>query len=97
MQKKGGGEPMEIFEAALRNARPQMEVRSRRVGGANYQVPREVRPERRLALSLRWLIGAARKQKEHQCTKHWQKNYACSSRGRRRSEEEGRYAQDGGS
>lgn len=61
--KEGGGEPMEIFEAALRNAGPQMEVRSRRVGGANYQVPREVRPERRLALSLRWLIGAARKQK----------------------------------
>lgn len=61
--KEGGGEPLEIFQTALRNAGPQMEVRSRRVGGANYQVPREVRPERRLALSLRWLIAAARKQK----------------------------------
>lgn len=60
---KQGGEPVEIFNTALRNAGPLMEVRSRRVGGANYQVPREVRPERRLALSLRWIIGAARGQK----------------------------------
>jgi small subunit ribosomal protein S7 len=61
--KDGGGNPVEIFETAIRNAGPQMEVRSRRVGGANYQVPREVRPERRLALALRWIIGAARTQK----------------------------------
>jgi small subunit ribosomal protein S7 len=61
--KEGGGEPAEVFETALRNAGPQMEVRSRRVGGANYQVPREVRPERRLALALRWIISAARAQK----------------------------------
>ena len=58
--KEGGGDPLEIFATALRNAGPQMEVRSRRVGGANYQVPREVRPERRVALALRWIIGAAR-------------------------------------
>jgi len=61
--KEGGGDPVEIFETAIRNAGPQMEVRSRRVGGANYQVPREVRPERRLALALRWMITAARGQK----------------------------------
>lgn len=61
--KEGGGDPLEIFNTALKNAGPHMEVRSRRVGGANYQVPREVRPERRLALSLRWIIGAARGQK----------------------------------
>jgi len=61
--KEGGGEPVEIFETALRNAGPQMEVRSRRVGGANYQVPREVRQERRLALALRWIIAAARSRK----------------------------------
>ncbi len=61
--KEGGGEPVEILETAIRNAGPQMEVRSRRVGGANYQVPREVRPERRLALALRWIIMAARSQK----------------------------------
>jgi small subunit ribosomal protein S7 len=58
--KEGGGDPVEILETALRNAGPQMEVRSRRVGGANYQVPREVRPERRTALALRWIIAAAR-------------------------------------
>lgn len=58
--KEGGGDPVEIYETALRNAGPQMEVRSRRVGGANYQVPREVRPERRLALALRWIIAASR-------------------------------------
>ena len=61
--KEGGGDPVELFETAVRNAGPQMEVRSRRVGGANYQVPREVRPERRLALALRWIITAARGQK----------------------------------
>lgn len=58
--KEGGGDPLEIFETALRNAGPQMEVRSRRVGGANYQVPREVRPERRRALGLRWIVNAVR-------------------------------------
>lgn len=61
--KEGGGDPVEILETALRNAGPQMEVRSRRVGGANYQVPREVRPERRMALALRWIVDAARKHK----------------------------------
>lgn len=51
--------PVEVFETALRNVSPQMEVRSRRVGGANYQVPREVRPERKQALAFRWIIDAA--------------------------------------
>jgi small subunit ribosomal protein S7 len=60
---KEGGDPHEIFNTAVRNAGPLMEVRSRRVGGANYQVPREVRPERRMALALRWIIAGARKQK----------------------------------
>jgi small subunit ribosomal protein S7 len=60
---KDGGDPLELFSTALRNAGPLMEVRSRRVGGANYQVPREVRPERRVALGLRWIIAASRKQK----------------------------------
>lgn len=55
--------PLEIFEAALKNTAPLMEVRSRRVGGANYQVPREVRPERRQALSMKWIIEAARAKK----------------------------------
>lgn len=55
--------PIELFEAALKNTMPAMEVRSRRVGGANYQVPREVRPERRNALSMKWLVEAARHKK----------------------------------
>ncbi len=58
-----GQNPLETFEAALRNASPLMEVRSRRVGGANYQVPREVPQNRRLALSFRWIINAARNKK----------------------------------
>lgn len=56
---KKDGDPVAIFEQALENAAPSVEVRSRRVGGANYQVPREVRPERRLALGLRWMVDAA--------------------------------------
>ena len=55
--------PLELFEAALKNTTPAMEVRSRRVGGANYQVPREVRPERRQALSMKWIVEAARNKK----------------------------------
>lgn len=52
--------PTDVFEQAIRNTTPMVEVRSRRVGGATYQVPTEVRPERRLALSMRWIIQAAR-------------------------------------
>ena len=55
--------PIEVFETALKNAGPTVEVRSRRIGGANYQVPRDVRPERRLALATRWIIEAARLKK----------------------------------
>jgi small subunit ribosomal protein S7 len=55
--------PVEVFELAIKNASPLLEVRSRRVGGANYQVPREVRPERRLALTCRWILEAARAKK----------------------------------
>ncbi|HWB34240.1 MAG TPA: 30S ribosomal protein S7 [Candidatus Paceibacterota bacterium] len=52
--------PVELFETAIRNVGPAMEIRSRRVGGANYQVPREVRPERKMALAFRWILIAAR-------------------------------------
>ncbi len=52
-------DPIEIYEEALKNVGPLTEIRSKRVGGANYQVPHEVRPERRLALALRWMIEAA--------------------------------------
>ncbi len=56
-------DPIEVFDTALKNTGPTMEVRSRRVGGANYQVPREVRPERRSYLSMKWIIDAARAKK----------------------------------
>jgi len=55
--------PLEVFDMAIKNVSPVMEVRSRRVGGANYQVPREVRSERRLQLAMRWIIEAARGRK----------------------------------
>ena len=61
MKERGAiTDPLEVFEAAVRNVGPTVEVRSRRVGGANYQVPREVRPNRRLQLALRWVVQAAR-------------------------------------
>ena len=63
IKEKMNEEPVEVFERALKNAGPLTEVRSRRVGGANYQVPREVRPERRQALAIRWIIEAARSKK----------------------------------
>ncbi len=60
---KKEGDPVTLFQTALENVQPSLEVRSRRVGGANYQVPVPVRPERQLALSLRWMINAARAKK----------------------------------
>ena len=62
-EKTKNPNPLEIFEVALKNTGPTMEVRSRRVGGANYQIPREVRPERRQFLSMKWIIDAARAKK----------------------------------
>ena len=59
-EKTGNPNPLEIFDLAMKNAGPMTEVRSKRIGGANYQVPREVRPERRLALAMRWIRDAAR-------------------------------------
>ena len=62
--KKGGKDPLEVFTQALQNTKPMVEVKSRRVGGANFQVPVEVRPVRRVALAMRWLREAARKRGE---------------------------------
>jgi len=56
-------DPLVVFDRAMENVMPLLEVASKRVGGANYQVPREVRPERRFVLALRWIIGAARAKK----------------------------------
>src|SRR5712691_12512113 len=60
ISKKGGKDPLEVFNQALSNSRPMVEVKSRRVGGANFQVPVEVRPIRRMALAMRWVRDAAR-------------------------------------
>ncbi|MCC6521004.1 30S ribosomal protein S7 [Candidatus Nomurabacteria bacterium] len=62
-EKTSNPNPLEVFDLAMKNAGPLMEVRSRRIGGANYQVPREVRPERRHMLAARWIIDAARGKK----------------------------------
>jgi len=64
VQAKAKQEPVALFHQALDNVAPHLEVRSRRVGGATYQVPVDVRPERRQALAIRWLIAAARKRNE---------------------------------
>jgi small subunit ribosomal protein S7 len=67
LKRKGGpnSDPLRLFHEAMENVKPAIEVRSRRVGGATYQVPVEVRPERRQALAIRWLIEASRKRGEH--------------------------------
>jgi len=64
IQSKSGKDPLEVFMAAINNAKPMVEVKSRRVGGANYQVPVEVRPVRRMALAMRWIREAAIKRSE---------------------------------
>ena len=89
-------DPLEVFRKALDNVKPKLEVKSRRVGGATYQVPVEVRPERRVALAMRWLVTYSRDRGE----KTMRERLAGRVRRRRagprqRGEEEGRHAQDG--
>jgi small subunit ribosomal protein S7 len=64
IESKSGKNPLEVFTSAISNVKPMVEVKSRRVGGANYQVPVEVRPVRRMALAMRWLREAAKKRGE---------------------------------
>jgi small subunit ribosomal protein S7 len=63
LKDKGKNNPISVFEKALENVRPNMEVRARRVGGSVYQIPVEVNPKRQLALSIRWIVGACRSRK----------------------------------
>ena len=65
IKERTGKEPIEVFNAALENVMPMLEVKARRVGGANYQVPMEVRPARRQTLGLRWLVKYARERSEY--------------------------------
>lgn len=64
IQEKTGQEPIEVFDEAIKNVMPVLEVKARRVGGANYQVPVEVRPERRQTLAIRWLVNYSRQRGE---------------------------------
>ncbi len=64
IQNKTGGDPMKVFKSALENVKPVVEVKSRRVGGATYQVPVDIRVQRRIALAFRWLIGFSKKRGE---------------------------------
>jgi small subunit ribosomal protein S7 len=64
IQERSGRKPLEVLEAAMKNVMPVLEVKPRRVGGSTYQVPVEVRPERRVSLALKWLVGYARARSE---------------------------------
>ena len=81
VEAKAGQPPMNIFRQALTNAKPALEVKSRRVGGATYQVPIEVRPERRQSLAIKWLIGFARQRGERTMAQRLAGEILSASRG----------------
>ncbi len=80
IEKKTNQGGIEVFQKALNNVKPMLEVRSRRVGGANYQVPVEVRPARRTALAIRWLIGFAKARSEYTMSERLAAEFLASSR-----------------
>ena len=90
VEKKAGKDPLEVFMVALNNVKPMVEVKSRRVGGANYQVPVEVRPVRRVALAMRWLKESARKRGEKSMAAAPGQRAARGQRRPRRRDEEAR-------
>ena len=75
IKEKTKQDPLEVFNEAIKNVKPNLEVKSRRVGGATYQVPVEVRSERAQALAIRWLIESSKKEEIKQCKKDYQKNF----------------------
>jgi small subunit ribosomal protein S7 len=81
VEQRSGQPGLQVFEQALNNAKPALEVKSRRVGGATYQVPIEVRPERRSALATRWLIGFARGRSEKSMAERLAGELLAASRG----------------
>lgn len=81
VEEKSGQPGLNVFRTALTNAKPALEVKSRRVGGATYQVPIEVRPERRTALAVRWLIGFARARSEKTMEERLAAELMAASRG----------------
>jgi small subunit ribosomal protein S7 len=82
IKTKSGKDPIEVFTQAVQNVKPVVEVKSRRVGGANYQVPVEVRPVRRVALSMRWIREAAQKRGEKSMTQRLAGELAEAAEGR---------------
>jgi len=82
IKTKSGKDPIEVFSQAVQNVKPVVEVKSRRVGGANYQVPVEVRPVRRMALSMRWIREAAQKRGEKSMTQRLAGELAEAAEGR---------------
>ena len=90
IKTKSGKDPIEVFSQAVQNVKPVVEVKSRRVGGANYQVPVEVRPVRRVALSMRWIREAAQKRGEKSMTAAPGGRTGRSGRRPRRRDEEAR-------
>ena len=81
LEKRSDQSGLEAFEQAVNNAKPALEVKSRRVGGATYQVPIEVRPDRRTALATRWLIGFARARSEKSMAERLAGEFLAASRG----------------
>ncbi len=78
--KEQGKDPMAIFDEAAKNVLPMLEVKSKRIGGANYQVPREVRGERKITLAIRWIINAARARKGMPMSKRLAEEFLAASR-----------------
>jgi small subunit ribosomal protein S7 len=95
VQQKTQDDPLKVFKKAVDNVKPTLEVKSRRVGGSNYQVPVEVNTSRRTSLALRWLIGFARKRPERTMVQARHGDHRRREPARRRGEEEGRHPQDG--
>ena len=89
IQEKTGDDPLKVFKKAVENVKPALEVKSRRVGGSNYQVPVEVNPNRRLSLSIRWLVGYARdaRRRQDDAGKARQRAHGRGQSPRRRGEE----------
>ena len=75
ISSKAKRDPLEIFEEALDQVGPQVEVKSRRVGGATYQVPLEVKSSRKMALAMRWLVNSAKNRSEKICRQNWRMNF----------------------
>ena len=97
IKEKTGDDPLKVFKKALDNVKPSLEVKSRRVGGSNYQVPVEVNPNRRMSLSMRWLVGYARlaRRRQDDVREAGERVPGCVQSARRRGEEARRHAPDG--